>query len=616
MISALLFQTSLKNTYPCLYLIIIINFFKVILYLYQCLCFSYGLNYLLFYIIISLLSEYTYTYICLGKYETLSFCKHKVIIVELSTFITIVFNITITVSKLYSEVNTMTICKKLLSFVLALLLTLMCLTVSTFAEDNPAPNEDQYSYLDVGVLSLSNLYTAKEMLSQSRFYYAGGHGFAAEEANNLIDILSGKNAKVVGYDNAANGADRLITRSGEYIFIQTKYWSTAEKTISSAFDNTKGGVYKYMNSDGTPMQLEVPSDQYDDVVRLFSDKIKNGKVEGVTDPNEAKNIVRKGNVTYEQSVNITKAGKIESLIYDSAKGCVTAATAFGISTTLDFAIRNLNGEEWDEALKNSATVGLKTGANAFAIYVITSQLSKANVAKVFEPGAQALVNTFGDDFAKTLIKAYGVNKTTTTGARNAAKQLLQSQTLAATVTIVVISLPDAVDMIRGRISAKQMIKNLAITTASVAGGTIGAIAGSAAGTAIAPGVGSAVGGTIGGVAGGVAAGMGAEALLSIVIEDDAEEMLEIIQNVFHDEAVNYLATEEEAESVAESLSYALTGKTLKDMFESENKEEFASKLICPLFDEIVSKRPIVKMPTSEEMRYELKEQLKGVVFIH
>lgn len=42
-------------------------------------------------------------------------------------------------------------------------------------------------------------------------------------------------------------------------------------------------MYKYKG-----MQLEVPKDQYDRAVELFEEKIRQGKVEGVNNPAEAK----------------------------------------------------------------------------------------------------------------------------------------------------------------------------------------------------------------------------------------------------------------------------------------------------------------------------------------
>lgn len=76
------------------------------------------------------------------------------------------------------------------------------------------------------------------MENERLFSNPTGHGFAAEQANNLVDRLHGKNATVVGGDNAKNGADRkILNRYGSPIWIQDKYYSTASNTVNAAFDN-------------------------------------------------------------------------------------------------------------------------------------------------------------------------------------------------------------------------------------------------------------------------------------------------------------------------------------------------------------------------------------------
>lgn len=79
------------------------------------------------------------------------------------------------------------------------------------------------------------------------------------------------------------------------------------------------------------MQLEVPKDQYDNIVEGFRRKIESGKVDGVSDPSQAELIVRKGKLTYQQAVNLTKPGTIESLLYDAGTGAVVCTSTFGIT---------------------------------------------------------------------------------------------------------------------------------------------------------------------------------------------------------------------------------------------------------------------------------------------
>ncbi len=51
---------------------------------------------------------------------------------------------------------------------------------------------------------------------------------------------------------------------------------------SAAFDG-QNGQYRYMGNHG-PMQLEVPRDQYAGAVETMKNKIREGKVPGVTIP--------------------------------------------------------------------------------------------------------------------------------------------------------------------------------------------------------------------------------------------------------------------------------------------------------------------------------------------
>ena len=114
-----------------------------------------------------------------------------------------------------------------------------------------------------------------------------GHGYAMESANNLADTLAGKSAELVGRDNAPKGPDRYV----DGIQIQSKCWNTGPKCVRDCFED---GQFKYKSADGSPMQIEVPSDLYDSAVKAMKRRIKRGQVDGVSDPAKADEIVRKG----------------------------------------------------------------------------------------------------------------------------------------------------------------------------------------------------------------------------------------------------------------------------------------------------------------------------------
>ncbi|MDK9789873.1 hypothetical protein [Vibrio sp. D431a] len=146
--------------------------------------------------------------------------------------------------------------------------------------------------------------SSEEWARKVKYHGSMGHGFAAEDANHMHDILSGESAKIIGDDNAKFGADRLVNNQE----IQTKYWSNGSKCVATCF---KDGQFIYFDRFGNPMQIEVPSDCYEAALKAMEIRIRKGQVAGIDDINEAKNIIRKGSYTYEQAKNIAKAGNLD-----------------------------------------------------------------------------------------------------------------------------------------------------------------------------------------------------------------------------------------------------------------------------------------------------------------
>ena len=470
-------------------------------------------------------------------------------------------------------------------------------------------------------VSVINGRTVNEIISEIKFSQNTGHGFAAEQGNNYIDKIKGKNTIVVGDNNVKNGADRLIyNRDGSTIKIQDKYYSTGSASIDACFDAE--GMFRYIDADGNLMQIEVPRDQYEEAVSRMEKLISEGKLPGVKDPAEAKNYVRKGNLTYQQAKNLAKAGTVESLTYDAAHGAVSATGAFGISTILNYAVCRINGQDKEEALKTSVIEGVKTGAGVFCTAVIAGQLTKAGIMNVFKPSSEALAKALGEDFSKTLLKAYGQKAFADTGesvAQSATKQaaaLLRSEVLVAVVTTVVFSVPDGIDVFRGRISKKQFVKNFAVTATSVAAGVAGYGVGGALGNLIVPGVGTIPGALLGSLLFGIGGGWAADKIADYITDDDADEMYAILENLFAQLCEDYLVNEDEATNIVGKFNEKLDDDMFKDMYQSEDRDKFADDTLRPLFEAEISQRPKIEAPTEEEMRIALKEEMKGVVFIH
>lgn len=157
-----------------------------------------------------------------------------------------------------------------------------------------------------------------------------GNGYGAEYGNNTFDRLTGK--EVV---NAAQqldehgrqvkwGADRIVNDQN----IQTKYYKTASESVGACFEDKQA---KYLNPDGSMMQIEVPRDQYAQAQVEMQKRIDSGQVPGAKPGDSPDPYLRKGAFTYNQSFNIAKAGTLESLSVDIVNGVISSTYACGIS---------------------------------------------------------------------------------------------------------------------------------------------------------------------------------------------------------------------------------------------------------------------------------------------
>lgn len=465
-----------------------------------------------------------------------------------------------------------------------------------------------------------NVSNASTIYGEDKFNTPRGHGFAAERANHLYDKVAMKDAVLVGEEIdpstghiTKNGADRIV----DGVNIQTKYCESGSKCVSECF---RDGKFRYLNQDGTPMQIEVPSDKYEAAIKAMEERIKNGEVPGISDPQEAKNIIRKGHFTYTQAKNIAKAGTIESITYDSVNGAIVATSAFGISTAISFAVAIWSGDSFEVALKTATYTGLKVGGTTFATAVLAGQLSKAGLNSMLVGSSEAMVKVLGPKGSALLVNAFRSGKNIYgAAAMKSAAKMLRSNVITGVASVVVLSAGDVINIFRSRISGKQLFKNLTETAVSVAGGTAGWVGGAAAGAALGsavPIVGTAIGSFIGGLVGAMAAGtVSAKAtnkVLSTFIEDDADEMVRIIEKEFTSLAIDYLISKEEAEQISDELKNHISGKTLKDMYASSNRKDFARNLLIPCIETIISKRKHITLPTAEEMTRGLSEVLEEI----
>ena len=468
-------------------------------------------------------------------------------------------------------------------------------------------------------------YAGKETVIKSgaeeKFHASRGHGFAAERANNLHDNMTGKNAEVVGDDNKTNGADRIVNG----VKIQSKYCASGSKCIRECF-GTNGEFRYYVkksdgnfvkNPDGTRkvMQIEVPSDKYDDAVKAMQDRIDQGRgPEGVKD---AREIVRKGNITYDQAKNIANAGTIDSLIYDAVDGIRIGAYSGGISAAVTFAVATWNGKSFDEALEQSVAAGLQTGGLAWASTILVGQMTKAGVNSLLVNSSEAVVKMLGNKATSTLANFLrseaiknGSKEISGAAATKYMSKFLRGNVITGIATVVVMSTGDVVNIFRGRISFGQLFKNVVNTSANVGGGVVGWKAGAAAGSFFGP-VGTFLGGLTGAVVGSTVAGKASQTVTDGLIEDDAKAMLRILEDEFKTVAVDFLLNKTESEKVADALKEKLNGGSkLKDMYASDDCREFARKLIESCTVPVIKRRKKISLPSTQDYVRGLRKVLE------
>lgn len=457
---------------------------------------------------------------------------------------------------------------------------------------------------NIGKSFVSSTSSNIENTQWTKYKTDAGHGFSAEDVNALNDILRGYDVEKAGLSNEKNGADRVVNGQA----IQTKYYKSAYKTVESAFDSN--GFYKYKNQ-----KLEVPSDQYDEAVKRFSEKIKQGKIEGINDPNQAKSLVKKGDVTYKQAKNIAKAGNIDSLKFDVKNQIISTSYAFGISFAINYYTLRYNGYSKKEAVTQSVKSSLKSSGLVMTSGVLTQQFLRTtlgrNLASVSTVFSKQIVNSV----YKTQLGKQAIHKVASSqvgkqvsgaSAKNVATKTLRTNAITGIVTTVVLTAPDFYRAVFTKtISWKQFSKNFAVNSAGVIAGIGGGIAGGSWG--------GPWGAFAGGVFGGVGAAYGAKKLADLVSVDDSKEIYDMITDEISSLASEYLLSKKEFESIDFNKIFKekITSKWLRKLYrygktESKEKQQKEIRAVFePSIKEKVKNRKQMSLPNINEVITEI-----------
>lgn len=438
----------------------------------------------------------------------------------------------------------------------------------------------------------------------SKYHTLGGHGFAAEDANNLSDKILGKTANVVGTANKLNGADRIVNG----VYVQSKYFQSAHQTIAAAFDSNSGH-YRYNGQ-----LLEVPRDQYTDCLKLMRDRIKQGGVPGIRNPADAEKIIQQGTVTYKQARNIARAGNFDSLIFDTKTQAVTSIFGFTVSFAVTYAQSRWGGETSKDATVAALGSAILGGCTTFVTGIMSAQLLRTKAAAFGSASVRSVMKAISDTSvgreAIHRIATASVGKTVTGAAAiNYVSKLFRTNAVTAAIATIVTSTPDFYRAIfKHSISWKQFSKNFSVNAVGVASGTAGWLGGAAAGAAVGsvvPGLGTTVGGVTGGIVGSLGGGASGTVLAKFLADritpDDSKILLELLQNEIEELAYEYMLTEDELEQVISKIRQRVDPKWLRRMFQKKYKSDFVRIEFEYLFIAIIQERSNILLPSIEQL---------------
>lgn len=445
-----------------------------------------------------------------------------------------------------------------------------------------------------------------------------GHGIYAEEAGAILDKLAGEQSTVVGRDNAKNGPDKIVDSSP----IQCKYCKQAYNSVDACFKkNPQTGTksFRYYDLNGNTMKVEVPADQYAQAIEYMKIRISDGQVPGVTDPNAAYDIIRRGKLTYNQALNLAKAGTIESITFDSYTGAINCLSVFGISAVVSFAQTYWVTKDCKKAAKSAIFTGVQVYGMAFAGGIIASQLSRTGIVSALNPLATEISKSISPQMAQEIINAFralaGKKAIYGAAAQKSFAKFLGSTAITQGVMFIVFSVPDTFKVFDGKISGAQYLKNMTSLFASFTGGIVtttaaGALIGKTLGEKVDKKVGAAIG-MGAGLIGGAVCGTAAKGIGNLIHEDDAVITARLFNGILINQFMDNMLTSEEQDAVIKALDddEKQIRKLQQDLRKSDSQEADIIKYLEPKIKAAIAGRSSIGVDVENEM----KESMKSIV---
>ena len=367
------------------------------------------------------------------------------------------------------------------------------------------------------------------------------------------------------------------------------------------------------------MKVEVPADQYSQAIEYMKTRIQDGQVPGTSDPNAAYDIIRKGKLTYNQALNLAKAGTIESITFDVYTGAVNCLSVFGISAVVSFAQTYWVTKDYKKAARSAIFTGIQVYGMAFAGGIIASQLSRTGLVSALNPLATEISKSISPQMAQEIINAFrtlaGKKAIYGAAAQKSFAKFLGSTAIAQGVMFIVFSVPDTFKVVNGKISGSQYWKNMTSLFASFTGSIV---ATTAAGKVIGKMLGEKVNKKVGAAIGMGAGVIGAAVCRTVVKgigdlfhEDDAVITARLFNGVLLNQFIDNMLTSEEQDSVIKALDNdeKQLRQLQQNLRKSETQEADIIKYLEPKIESVIKGRNCINNDAEQEM----KENIKSIV---
>ncbi|CAH0416233.1 Hsp70 family protein [Periweissella fabaria] len=200
---------------------------------------------------------------------------------------------------------------------------------------------------------------------------------------------------------ASNAAIAVTPSSNALNPVAGVYYTSAYDAIEAAFDD---GQFRYWDANGQVMQIEVPLDQYDLAVTLMAERIKNGDIPTITDPQMAQKIIQKGLFSYDQVLHLALNGNVDVIKYDEDTETIVAKTKLSISVAVAYVMQRWAGATEEAALLNTVYLGLKVSGIAFAHAIVEAEFKCLGLNPQLLKNSELILNTLGQPNSVEILK--------------------------------------------------------------------------------------------------------------------------------------------------------------------------------------------------------------------